>query len=520
MNLQKKLYPTMTRNNKDELTRACSLDIKNLNENERRISVSFSSEQPYERWFGTEILQHDNDSVDLQRLKEIGVSLFNHNRNYVIGKLENIRLENERCYADIIFDDDEESEKIFKKVKNGSLKGVSVGYRVDRWEDVSVGEKSSNGKFTGPVSIAAKWTPFEVSIVSIPADDSVGVGRQFEDNQQKNISNTQPEKENLMNLKELCRQLGLDYDALIGRGMTSEQIEELTKDLSKKNEPVQAPKKEETNIEAERQEAAKAEKQRTLEITKMCRDFDVNPNEYIEKDSTVEDVRAAVLEKMKAERSPIPAGSGNITVTQDEADKIRNAASDGLMMRAGVRPDKPADGSNDFRGMSLRDLAIDCLLRTGVNNAHRLDAEEVFRRAVTPDSQFTSILSDSVNKSMGKAYATNPTTYRNWVGIGSNSDFKDATHYRISEAGELKRMTQQGEFQFDEMQDTSVKKSLVTYGRKFGFTRQAMINDDLGILTKIPQAYVKAADRGVNKLVYAILGGNPKIYDGPCIISC
>ena len=56
-----------------------------------------------------------------------------------------------------------------------------VGYSVDAWEEVAAGKKSSDGRFSGPCYIAKKWTPFEISIVSVPADPTVGVGRSMED---------------------------------------------------------------------------------------------------------------------------------------------------------------------------------------------------------------------------------------------------------------------------------------------------------------------------------------------------
>ena len=56
--------------------------------NERKFELSFSSEEPYERWWGTEILDHSDGAVDLTRLSEIGCLLFNHNRDAVIGKVD------------------------------------------------------------------------------------------------------------------------------------------------------------------------------------------------------------------------------------------------------------------------------------------------------------------------------------------------------------------------------------------------------------------------------------------------
>lgn len=463
--------------------------VRAVDENSRRVTVSFSSEQPVSRWWGPEILQHDEGNVDLGRINELGVSLFNHDRSYILGKIENAKLDSaeKRCHADIVFDDDERADLIYQKVKNGTLKGVSVGYRVDVWEEVMTNKASSNGRFTGPCYIATRWTPLEVSIVSIPADDSVGVGRELEEPESPPAESRE---ENITTPKE------------------DERI------MSKPNnvniiDPVPTV----VDTDATREAAVQAERQRVSEVTALCRDFEVDPVGHISSGASVDQVRTLILDKLRNERQPSPAPA-NISVTKDETDKFRSAAADSILMRAGRSPEKPADGARDLRGMKLRDLAIESLVRAGVANPHRLNDEDLFRAALTPDSQFAAILSDSVNKSMATAYRAATPTYQAWTGRGSNPDFKSATHYQISEAGELEKMTQSGEFKFDEMSDKGVSKAIATFGRKFGITRQALINDDIGILTKVPEAYVRAASRGINKLVYKMLGSNPTIYDG------
>ncbi len=155
--------------------------------NERKFVLSFSSEEPYKRYFGTEILDHKDGAVNLSRLEQIGCVLFNHNRETVIGSVCRVWIENNRGCAEIEFDKDEESEKIYQKVKTGTLKGVSVGYRVDVWEEVKANTMSVDGRFTGPASIARKWTPYEISIVSVPADETVGVGRELEDEEEQQL---------------------------------------------------------------------------------------------------------------------------------------------------------------------------------------------------------------------------------------------------------------------------------------------------------------------------------------------
>ena len=149
--------------------------------NERKFILSFSSEEPYERYWGTEILDHSDGAVDLTRLNEIGVVLFNHDRDEVIGKVNRAWIENMRGMAEIEFDEDDKSERIYQKVVSGTLKGVSVGYQIDLWEEVMPNKQSADGRFTGPADIARKWTPYEISIVSVSADPTVGVGRELED---------------------------------------------------------------------------------------------------------------------------------------------------------------------------------------------------------------------------------------------------------------------------------------------------------------------------------------------------
>ena len=167
--------------------RTINISLRVVDEEKRTVELSFSSEQPYNRWFGAEILSHDESAVDLQRLLDVGTVLFSHGRDSKFGRMpvaliEKAWIDTEKRKAKglVNFDDDEDSEKVFKKVKKGLLKGVSVGYAVSSWEEVAAGKTSSNGRFTGPCYIALKWEPLEISIEPTPADPSVGVGRSVE----------------------------------------------------------------------------------------------------------------------------------------------------------------------------------------------------------------------------------------------------------------------------------------------------------------------------------------------------
>lgn len=155
--------------------RSFELDRAALNKEERSVPLAFSSETPLERWFGKEILLHGAKNVDLTRLKTMGSALLNHDPGFILGRISSPRIEDKRGHATLVFDDDEDGNKGMGKVESGSLRGVSVGYMVEKFREVQKDE-SYNG-IEGPALIATRWTPYEISLTPIPADASVGVGR-------------------------------------------------------------------------------------------------------------------------------------------------------------------------------------------------------------------------------------------------------------------------------------------------------------------------------------------------------
>ena len=139
----------------------------------------------------------------------------------------------------------------------------------------------------------------------------------------------------------------------------------------------------------------------------------------------------------------------------------------------------------------------------------------IVREALTGTGAFPGILSNVAHKSMAQAYQTAPTTYQLWTAHGSNSDFKDAVRYRLSEADTLEKLNESGEFKASGVTESMAKTSVATYGRMFSITRQAIINDDMGALQQIPAIYGAAARRMINKMVYKMLKANPTIEGDP-----
>lgn len=161
--------------NRNLFYREFELDRATLNVEERSVEVSFSSELPLRRWFGAEVLLHGDGNVNLGRLRSMGSALLNHNPDRIIGRVTNPKIQDKRGRATIIFDDDEDGNRAMRKVESGSLRGVSVGYAIEKYREVREDEEWEGTK--GPAYVATRWTPYEISLTPIPADHTVGVGR-------------------------------------------------------------------------------------------------------------------------------------------------------------------------------------------------------------------------------------------------------------------------------------------------------------------------------------------------------
>lgn len=135
-----------------------------------KLSFSASSERPVERWFGNEVLSHDPKSIRMERMKGGAMPLlFNHDMNDPIGMIDAGRVEEGRLMVDAHLFSTARAQEVQAMVEGG-LRNVSIGYRLNVVE-----ENKKNDTFT-----ATDWEPFEVSIVTVPADPSVGVGRSQE----------------------------------------------------------------------------------------------------------------------------------------------------------------------------------------------------------------------------------------------------------------------------------------------------------------------------------------------------
>jgi HK97 family phage major capsid protein/HK97 family phage prohead protease len=229
---------------------------------DRSFEFPFSSEYPVMRYFGNEVLSHEMDAADLGRLNDGAPLLFNHDPDRVVGVVERAWVDGEkkRGYAKVRFSRNSFAQEILADVRDNILRGISFGYSIDKMEE-------RGGDF-----VATRWSPYEVSVVSIPADPTIGIGRSLNDE--------------------------TNVQAATAASPTPEPEMENTPDL-----------------EVIRSKAAEAERTRIAAINALGEKHQMQDlaRELIEGGRTLDEARAAVLEKLGSQPMEEPIRSADIT---------------------------------------------------------------------------------------------------------------------------------------------------------------------------------------------------------------
>lgn len=484
MPLTREQLLALTREERQNLARYRSSTVGTFDAENRTVEISFASQTPCpDYWGDAEVLRCTDEAMNTERFNQ-GVMpiLFNHKRDEVIGKPLKVWCENGVAKATIQFAETEKAKEIMGMVRDSFLKGVSVGYRVSEWEFTPSGQISKEN-VPGPCYTANRWEVFEVSIVSVPADATVGVrSLPFPDDGELNIvDKTRKEGNQMPNV-----------------------IEPQARSIQ---EPTPAPAPVVDNDEAVRA-AQTAERERCSQILGLCGQFnieDAQRDAWINGNASVETVNRELLGILATRNAPAPAPAPvQVGPTADE--QMRAAYRDAILMGRGFRVENPAEGASGMIGMPAREIAREMLHRDGAKNVFRMSESELFERAMTTGN-FTELLNDTVRASMLTGYNEAQTTFEAFTTVGSLNDFKIDKRYILNGADEPELIPENGEFKHAEIGSNMVTVSLTTDGIAFAYTRQLFINDDMGVLTTLPSKFAAGFKRKINRLSYEALAG-------------
>ena len=225
---------------------------------------------------------------------------------------------------------------------------------------------------------------------------------------------------------------------------------------------------------------------------------------------TAEQAKDKLLAKLGASTTP----SATVAHYVDNGNIIGDSVKQALLARAGIDKDQVNVKDNAYTGMSLRELARASLTDRGVSVAGQ-NAMGVVGLAFThSSSDFGQILIDVAHKSLLKGWETAAENFDEFTTRGTLTDFRAAKRVGLGDFGYLPQVGEGEEYTYGTIGDEGASVALATYGQLFTITRQAILNDDMHLLTKIPEKMGQAARATIAKLVFALLTGNAVAQDG------
>lgn len=298
----------------------------------RTIRLSFSSEAPVDMWYGTEILSHEKGAMRVGARQQTMPLLFNHDRDELLGIVESIELDAtaRKGVAVVRFAPGEDGDWAMQQVNAGVLVNVSFMYRVFKWLEDTEAETYT----------AIDWEPYEISLVTVPADASVGVGRSAgqPDANPVEIQTRGSPPGQQQEQSDTPANAGF-FSSGAGRSQSPEPPKGA--DMSRNRHTLQDQAGDETTqrsaggahvIDAarEQQRGAEAERKRMAEIEALCDKYKVDPElkrSMIQKGASVDEAKLTVadhvIERSKREGRPSVDFGDTTNPDMTEREKAR-----------------------------------------------------------------------------------------------------------------------------------------------------------------------------------------------------
>lgn len=420
--------------------RASTIDLE-----ARTVEAIVATGAPVRRGKALEILHMPG--ADLSRL--IGAAVLDGHRsasiNDQLGVIEAAELRPEGLWVRIRFRGTPAASQVLADIGDGTLRGLSIGYSVAEWK------RGRDGPHI--TQTAMIWTPFEVSIVPVPADP----GAHF-----RNGDPLMPD----------------DNPQVLTRAETNAEIRSLS------------------------------------ELAGLGRAW---ADAQIDAEATAEAARQAAFAAMRQRSADTATRSTRAEITLDHTDPavIATRAGEALYARSHPGHDISAQ-ARQYAHMTIPDLARDCLRRSGTATSG-LAAETALTRALHSTSDFPLILGDAVNREMRGAYNAAPSGVRQVAKQSTARDFRAKRKLTLGDAPALERVGEGGEFKSGTISEAEETYRIETFGKVIGITRQAMVNDDLGAFTDLPRRMGIAARAFENDSLAAMVMANPALSDGKAL---
>lgn len=452
-------------------TRALDMQPKTIDQKKRTVDIIIST--------GAGVLRRDAHGT-FQEILELGgvdanrpnIPLLDSHRqdstDRIFGRVVNVRREADALIATVRFNKTPSGKIAFEAVRDGDFSSVSVGYGIlDASDEVD--------RVTGDrVRKVTSWELREVSIVAVPADPDAQI------RSAGNMPNTKPKK-----------------------GATP-----APDDTSQSRPVVEAPPLQPIMTRAE----VNTEVRSLADTFGLGRGF---ADQHIDAETPLKTVRSLAAEAVTERRSVAPT----VVVTQThEASPQEMVCRMGEAMYARAHPSHElSEPARPYFNLTNMDLARDCLTRAG-QSTKGLSQVDTITRALHTTSDFPLIFGDTANRSLRQAYDAAPATLKLVAKQTSAKDFRAKTGVMLSEGGTLEKVGENGEYKHGSFKEGAESYAIDTYGKIFGISRKAIVNDDLSAFTnvsgKLGQAASEFEGQFLANLLTSAAGAGPNMADG------
>lgn len=515
------------------LYRECRINLataRRQDEGEDRLSLtlSVSSEEPVDRFGIDEILQHSPESVRLDRLRSIGTMLVNHREDSRAGRIDEAVIEDGRLVVTMTFGTSDAAQQFQKEVEDGTLRGVSIGYRVFVWR---VDEESNT-------MTAIDWEPMEASFVSVPADATVGVGRSDEMSREawnllRSAATTMNKRKGkAVELEQLLRAFPGHDDLVTRLHGEGKDLVEIVAAVRKAEEAERSAEQDPPNNEPddESERAAKIREEREAnerfrQIVIIAESHGLRASDYSECESLEVAVKRMMKDKAERAGSPevygIPGNQsqGVAYVGAEAQEKFRDAGvacmlrsigfdlgghdgrkfleEHGVEMNADVIRARDLNASNFVMQCALREVGHAAAGWDKIRLASWAQSRAVYdpgalvrtsgfhqrSPAQQTTGQFASILANTADLAMLNGFNRANITYPLWCVVDERNDFKQATIAALA-SGRLDEVLENEAFPEMVQEDGGYNTTLAMFGRTVSWSFQALVNDELGEVTR------------------------------------
>lgn len=229
--------------------------------------------------------------------------------------------------------------------------------------------------------------------------------------------------------------------------------------------------------------------------------------------------RAALIDALADHEAAMPetrSAIGADHMPQRNAEISQRAAmAEALFARIDPRFE-PSQAARPYIGLGLDEIARRCLATAG-HSVLGISSAQAVSRGLHATADFPLILSDVTQRVLAAAYAAAPAALERIARRTSAPDFRARKVLQLSEASELEKVVEHGEYKRGSFVEGGEAYRVETYGKVFGITRQALINDDLSAFTTVPERLAAAGRAHVAKLLADLLNSPPTMSDGKSV---